>query len=373
MIEGEPARRPGEVIYHFDVERNSIPLWQFLNAARATQEIIDNFNQTLFDGKVKYELHVKTPEEGSLIEVLTIVIAVGSSVLAFLGTDIGKAFFKGLTTQEPAEWAERLGASIRHEIKKRKKLDQLTDTDLAIVEGTQESHELTETESSLLTQAEAIAVILLRFLELETDKLRAIGITPQKFRAAFQGRNKLFKSCLDNPEVQGLSFDRSPEFFLRRNDFPRLITQLPDPPFDDPEPISQWSIETVDIIVNSPNWKQDGRKWQAATSKHQDIAFAIEDERFWLFVERREIQPDIRDNMRVQWAYPAGLSKPANVRVLRVLTYNGEPISSALTDQELQAQLHTIHIVKPETPDLFDERRISKGNHSKGDGHGDDQ
>lgn len=366
MIEGEPARRPAEVIYHFDVKRNSIPLSLFLDAARATQEIIDNFNHTLFDSKVKYELHVKTPEDGSLIEVLTIVIGVGGSVLAFLGTDIGKAFFKGLTKQEPAEWAERLGTSIRHEINKRKKAD------LVIAESTQESYDLTEKESSLLTEAEAIAVILLSFLKLETNKLRLIGITPEKFRAAFQGRNKIFKSCLDNPEVQGLTFDRSPEFHLHRNDFPRLITQLPDLPTDEPEPILQWSIETVDIIVNSPNWKHDGRKWQAATNQHQDIAFSIEDERFWLYVERRQIQPDIRDNMRVQWAYPAGLSKPANVRVLRVLTYNGKTISSALTDQELQTQFHTIHIVKPETPDLFDERLISKSYHSKGDHHSHD-
>jgi hypothetical protein len=176
---------------------------------------------------------------------------------------------------------------------------------------------------------------------------------------------------LDNPEVQGLTFDRSPEFRLRRRDFPRLITQLPDPPAEALAPVSQWSIESVDIVVNSPNWKRDGRKWQAATSKHQDIAFSVEDERFWHCVERREIQPDIRDNMRVQWAYPVGLSKPANVRVLRVLTYNGKPISSALTEQELQAQLHSIDIVEPDTPDLFDERPSSK-KHEKRDGRGND-
>src|SRR5690606_35943172 len=86
---------------------------QFVDTARATQEIIDDFNTSLFDGKLKYEIRVKTPEEGSLLEVLAVIVTAGGSVLAFLATDIGKAFFKGLTKEEPAAWAERIGASIR--------------------------------------------------------------------------------------------------------------------------------------------------------------------------------------------------------------------------------------------------------------------
>ncbi|MGE9294814.1 MAG: hypothetical protein ACQKBV_00785, partial [Puniceicoccales bacterium] len=112
MIEAVPSRQSGEIIYHFDVKRSSIPLAQFVDTARATQEIVDDFNRSLFDGRLKYELRVKTPEEGSLLEVLTIIVTTGCSVLAFLGTDIGKAFFKGLTLEEPAVWAEKFGASI---------------------------------------------------------------------------------------------------------------------------------------------------------------------------------------------------------------------------------------------------------------------
>lgn len=366
MSEGSSARRPGEVIYHFDVASGSVPLAQFVDTARATQEIIDDFNDKLFDRKLKYELRVRTPEDGSLIEVLTILVAVPGAVYGFLHTDMGKAFFRGLTEREPAEWAEELGKSIRQWLAKRKSAS--TPDGQEIIALPDDQTEL-QGEIDRRLEAEAIALILLRFLELDAEKLRSIGITPEKFRAAFQGRNRIFKGCIDNAEVEGITFDREPNFEIKRSDFPRRITQLPDPSEEEPPQITDWSTETVDIVVNSPNWKRDGRKWQAATTKHQDISFSVEDDRFWFAVERKDIQPDIRDNMRVQWAYPAGLSKPANVRVLRVLTYNGKPISPSFTESELRELLTSVHIVEPETPDLFDEKRGSD-NKDKGGRNG---
>lgn len=366
MIGSESPRKPGEIIYHFDVERGSIPLAQFIDTARATQDIIDDFNKSLFDEKLKYELRVKTPEEGSLIEVLAVVVTVGGSILAFLGTDIGKAFFKGLTTEEPASWAEKLGAGIREALANPRQVADVDSIGALVEVGETAPETAIATSIAQRVEAEAIALILIRFLEIDIERLKAIGITPEKFRAAFHGRNRVFKACIDNPEVKAITFDREPDFDIKRSDFPRHITQLPDPPLEDPPETTDWSIETVDIVVNSPNWKRDGRKWQAATNKYQDIAFSVEDDRFWYSVERKDIQPDIRDNMRVQWAYPAGLSKPANVRVLRVLSYNGKPISAALIEAELQALLTSVHIVEPDMPDLFDERRGSKDKNDKG-------
>jgi len=366
MSERRSARQPGEVIYHFDVERSSIPLAQFVDTARATQEIIDSFNRSLFDEKIKYELRIKTPEYGSLLEVLAVVVTAGGSVLAFLGTDIGKAFFKGLTLEEPSEWAAKAGASIRERLSKPKPHPPASTEMIETAEPHDDIVVVLDTEIDLLTEAEAIAVILIRFLELDLDKLRLIGITPEKFRAAFQGRNRIFKGCIDNKEVQGISFDREPTFEIRRSDFPRLITQLPDAPPEEPIKPSDLSFETVDIVVNSPNWKRDGRNWQAATGKYQDISFSIEDEAFWLRVERRDpdLKPNIRDNMRVQWAYPAGASRPTHVKVYRVLSYNGRQLSQLMSDQEIQALQSTVHFVEPDMPDLFDERR---GSHDKND------
>ncbi|MBP6013147.1 MAG: hypothetical protein KBA31_13050 [Alphaproteobacteria bacterium] len=371
MSESLLHRQPAEVIYHFDIERGSIPLAQFVDTARATQDIIDDFNRSLFDNKIRYELRVKTPEDGSLLEVLAIIVTVGGSVLAFLGTDIGKAFFKGLTFEEPAAWAEKIGASIRQ----RLRMPVLRPAESAVTAAPSvELATLTGEEIGHDAESEAIALILLQFLRLDVEKLRAIGITPEKFRAAFQARNRVFKGCIDNPEVKGITFDRFPIFELKRSDFPRQITQLPDVPPDQPPKPNDLNFETIDIVVNSPNWKRDGRNWQAATGKYQEVSFSIEDEAFWLRVERRDtdLKPTIRDNMRVQWAYPAGASRPAYVKVYRVLSYNGRQLSQPMSDQEIRALQATVHHVEPDALDLFDERPTSRDRQSREDSRGND-
>lgn len=368
MSDSPSSRQPGEVIYHFDVARSSIPLAQFIDTARASQDIINDFNDKLFDKKLRYDIHVRTPEEGSLIEVLTVLVTVSGAVYGFLHTDMGKAFFKGLTTKEPAVWAEELGASIRQGLAKPAltPVPVLPANDDAVI--VTETEKALEVETQRRLEAEAVALILLRFLALDVDKLRAIGITPEKFRTAFQGRNRIFKGCIDNPEVQGIAFDREPTFEIKRRDFPRRITQLPDPPPEPPPLPSELNFETVDIVVNSPNWKRDGRNWQAATRRFQDISFSIEDEAFWLRVEQRDadLKPTIRDNMRVQWGYPAGAARPTHVKVFRVLSYNGKQLAPPMSDTEIQALQATVHFVEPDSPDLFDERRVPKNKDDKG-------
>ncbi len=364
MSESPSARQPGEIIYHFDVERSSIPLGQFVETARGSQEIIDDFNNKLFEKKLKYDIHVRTPEEGSLIEVLTVLVTATGAVFGFLHTDMGKAFFKGLTLKEPAVWAEELGAATRKALAKPK-ADQ-GDKEVVVVSA--DTDKALEVETQRRIEAEAIALILLRFLALDTDRLRAIGITPDKFRTAFQGRNRIFKGCIDNPEVRGISFDREANFEIKRSDFPRRVIQLPDLPAETQTAPEELNFETVDIVVNSPNWKRDGRNWQASAGKFQDVSFSIDDESFWLRVERRDpdIKPTIRDNMRVQWGYPAGTARPAHVRVFRVISYNGKQLSPPMSEQEIQALESAVHLVEPESPDLFDERRVPKGEDNEG-------
>jgi len=349
MIDGHPTgRNHDEIVFHFDVERPSIPLKQFIDTARSTQAVIDDFNEQLFDKKLRYELRVRTPEPGGLMEVLGLVILGGGGAMwGFLATDIGKAFIKGLTGEEPAYWAEHLGKKTHDSIAKKKSKDQESSTEVVLPETQEIVSEDNEIHARLLIE------MLISFLAANVDKLEQVGITPAKFQKAFSGRNSIYKACIDNPDVKGLSFDRSHDFPIKRADFPRQITHIPEFVAQEVDQQIAWSVESVDIVVNSPNWKKEGRKWQAATNKFQDIAFSIEDETFWHHVDIKDIKPDIRDNMRVQWAYPAGLSKPANVRVLKVLTYNGKDISQPLSENELKRILEEPYVVEPDVPDLF--------------------
>lgn len=346
-------RALGEIIYHFDIDRQSIPLKQFVDTARSSQTILDEFIEQVFDKKIRYELRVLPPEPGGFVEALDLIILSGAGAAwAALGTDVGKAYFKGLTGEEPSYWAEKLGQKTRKLLKKKATASGELSTEPEV--NTVAIPIEAEIVSDADRDAELLVEFLISFLAANIDRLEKVGITPAKFRKAYAARNALYKACIDNPEIDGLSFDRSHEFPLKRADFPRLIAQIPDQVEVTTDAPMSWSVEAVDIVVNSPNWKRDGRKWQAATNKFQDIAFSVEDDTFWHHVQIKDIQPDIRDNMRVQWAYPAGLSKPSHVRVLRVLSYNGTKISDPMSEAELQTELEEASAIEPETPGLFD-------------------
>lgn len=321
----------GLISLHFDVPEHHITLSQFIDSAKSAQEIIDSFNQEFFDKQLKYELRVVAPQQGGLIELLQVILPVAAPVWAFLCTDIGKAYIKGLTDHEPAHWAELAG-------KKTKEISQ----------------ELSEIDKTKLCTT-IIALMVIGFLQKDTADLQKTGLSKEKFRTAYSAKNRVYEACIKNPEVKGLGFDFSHDFPIKRADFPRFIVDIPAQP--EPPEIEEhkgWIVDTVDLIVHSPNWKRDNkRKWQGSTTDTQDIAFLVEDDNFWHHVKTKDIDPDINDNMRVQWAYPDGAAKPANVRVMRVISYNGKNISAPLSEAELLAELTDFKIEKKEQVDLF--------------------
>lgn len=327
---------------HFDVPEHHLPLKQFIDAAKSTQGIIDNFNKEFFDNKLKYQIHVVGPQNGGLIELLQIIVPVGAPIWAFLCTDIGKAYIKGLTGNEPAFWAEKAGEKTK---------------DFFADENGENPQKETSKTPEVLEQEQYLASILvvqivLGFLRQEPDSLRRIGVSKSQFRSAYVAKNDIIQGCIDNKDVQGLGFDLSHDFPITRQNFLQHIVDLPE----EIELIeeTEWIVETQDIIVHSPNWKRDGRKWQAGTSKLKDIAFTMEDDFFWHHVKLKDINPDFNDNMKVQWAYPKGTQKPTNVRVLKVISYNGEKISKPLTNIELEAELQEFSIEEKNMNDLFD-------------------
>ncbi|MFA4995415.1 MAG: hypothetical protein WC521_08970 [Bdellovibrionales bacterium] len=328
-----PSPSLGIIPLHFDVLEHHIPLSQFIDSARSAQDIIDNFNQEFFDKKLKYELLVVAPQPGGLIELLQVVLPIAAPVWAFLCTDIGKAFIKGLTDHEPSHWAELAG----------KKTRELSEID----------------KSKLCTMI--IALMVLGFLQKDSDDLEKTGFSKEKFYTAYSARNKVYEGCISNTAVQGLGFDTSHNFPIKRADFPRFIVNVPAPTeLQLLEEQPNWKVDIVDLIVHSPNWKRDNkRKWQGSTTEIQDIAFIIEDEKFWHHVKAKDIDPDINDNMRVQWAYPEHAVKPTNVRVLRVISYNGTAISEPLTNDELSAELNAFTIEQKEQNDLFSYTQVS--------------
>lgn len=335
-VENYTTENKGIIPLHFGVTEHSMPLNQFISAATSTQAIIDNFNKEFFDNKLKYQINILTPKKGSVIELLELydVQITSAAVLTFFGSDNGKALIKGLTGNEPSFWFEEAGLKMRAILSSKK-------TPPLIV-------------SIILAQ------ITLGFLKKETGELEKIGVSKEKFRSAYSAKNTIYQGCLANKDVQGFGFDMSHDFPIKRKDFPNFITKMPlEQEEEIEEPAKKWIIETSDIIANSPNWKREGRKWQAKTDKFDDVALSIEDEFFWHKVKTKDIKTGINDNMEVQWAYPEGTSKPSNVRVLKVLSYKGKKVSNPLTQEELQQELQE-YTVEEQEQDLFNYNTVSK-------------
>ncbi|MGP0566704.1 MULTISPECIES: hypothetical protein [unclassified Nitrospina] len=354
MTNSEPDREQSAteemefIPFHFDVPDHSLPLYQFIDTAKNTQSIIDNFNQEFFEGKVKYQIYVVTPREGGLIEILGILVSVPGSVLAFLSTEIGKAFTKGLTGQEPIFWAERFGKNIKEYFLQKIKGSsdkEKGDEEIAPLDGKEEQK----------FAALIIVQIIIGFLKKEPEILEPLGLSKEKFWPAYRAKNNIYQGCIDNPEVKGLGFDTTHTFPITRKEFPRYIVEVP-PEIETEEavPDRKWVVDTPHITVYSPSWKRESRGWRADTRNYQDVVFSIEDENFWAHVEVKDIRPDIKDNMHVQWAYPEGSGKPSGVRVLRVLKYNGTKISDPLTEEQIKVELENYSVEKDDQMDLFE-------------------
>jgi hypothetical protein len=320
---------------HFDVPDHSLPLDDFITSANSAKAIIENFNKELFEGKLKYRLMVLPPKEGTFLETLGIVLCSGIGVAwAFLLSDIGKAYIKGLTGYEPTHWARQAGEWTKEHLKndtvqKQQQLEKQKQISIIIVQ------------------------ITLGFFKKEPDTLRKLGVSKDKFRLAYKARNSFYETCIENRDIRAIGFDETAVFPIKRADFPKFIVDVPTEKED--EDNVEWKVETQDIKVHSPDWERDGRNWRAKSSDDKDVGFSVEDDAFWHHVKIKDITPDINDNMKVQWAFPSELGRRSHLKVLRVLSYNGKKLADPLLPEDLEKILQKFSYEEKNQKDLFDQ------------------
>ncbi len=328
-----------KIIYHFNVKHHRISLQQSIDTAQATKAILKDFNDQFFDGKLEYHLHILPPEEGGWIHKIRITLAIGASVVTigsglavFLDTDIGKGIIKDLTGEEPLHWSHEAITNVQNLWIDESSIDDSSD-------GKSSSHKTDELTQKLLVNC--MAGMPVYFLKHETEILLGNNVTPDKFRESFKARNKFYRACIKNKEVQGLSFDPSHVFPIERKDFKKKIITIPTQPTQPAEPAEntepqEFQYEITEIVVNSPNWKRKGRKWQDPRNKSKFTEFIIHDITFWQLVDVKDINPAIEANMRVQWMYQIENGNKKNVHILKILSYNGKEISEPLSEEEIQ-------------------------------------
>lgn len=324
------------IAIHFDVPGHAIPLETFVRTSQETEAVIRGLSSMLFQ-EFQVELVVLPPEEGTFLARLGVAVAVSWGALLWsIESDVGKGLLKGLTGHEPAYWTEQLGRRAR-----------------AHLEHVEEPDELPPTEDELASLV--VSEMAKSFLSRDNDDLARAGIRPRQYREAFQAKNEFYRACIDTPEVMAIGFSPEPNFPIQRSDFVRLQAVLPAKEDDDVE--SPWTVETAVLRVSSPNWDRSdrGRRWKGRDQQGRDRLFLIEDEGFWQRVTAGRIQTHVIDDMNVQWAFQGSSDQRKNLKVLRVLAFNREPVSSPLSGEELENALGRLRELDDrQGPSLFD-------------------
>ncbi len=314
-----------EIIYHFDVEQHRIPLQQFIDTAHTTKDILEDFNREFFGNKLKYSLYVAPSEKGGLTAAIIISVAVSAIgiVFKFLESDIGKSAIKSWTGEKPDYWSEELNNKLKKILLKSDRIKKLgVDSD--------------KTDTLSKEEEESVLSVLPSYLLSENvGSLKAAGITPDKFPKAFKARTTFYDACIGNKKVRGIAFDRSDDFWIKRDRFKGLRVELPEEAVE----LQEFQFETIDIVVHSPDWEfNENRKWQCRDEEGQSIKFIIEDAVFSSHArdKDKDIKPDIIDTMQVQWIYQGKKSKRKNVSVLKVILYNSNKMSKRLSEEEIK-------------------------------------
>ncbi len=109
----EQTEKDFEKLYiNFKQDDDYMSISDYEQVLKSTKTIFDNITQDIMNIGSNAELLVYAPQKGCILTIFGISItAVG--IFKFLESDMGKAFVKGLTTQEPAYWTGKAGELIR--------------------------------------------------------------------------------------------------------------------------------------------------------------------------------------------------------------------------------------------------------------------
>ncbi len=230
---------------HFNVNKHEIAFRNFVETTRATEKIFNELNQKLFDGKLKYELVIIPPEPGTFLNKIGwkhLLIGTAVASWGFIESDIGKAYIKGLTGQEPAYWSERAGEATK--------------------------------ELVLLRDATKGA------LEKTSEELCKSGITNSVLPKLFEGKREFYNSCLANEEISGIGFSPQSNFPISRNSFSNHISKLNE------ELDQTVDLKVHELVIISPVTADKNNIWRTIDKNTKEkINFYLKDDDFhWKFL-----------------------------------------------------------------------------------------
>lgn len=304
---------------HFDLTSHELPLDTFIVTALKTKQIIDELNRNFFDNQIQYEFTVVPPQNGSFLSKLKVIVVVGGVVVAFLETDMGAAFVKGLTNHKPEYWTEEIGKALKE--------------NLRISSDTTKSNQV-------ICDLEAVVLVDITkaIIMQETESLERVGINPRTFPKIYNAKSEFYSACANTKNLKGIGFEKAPNFPIKRDQFFdfQILQGLVEDEIEEP-----WLTGTAILRVTSPNWDRGdtNRNWKGRDSRDKERFFTISDEIFWRLVEEKKLKTEIIDVMKVQLAFKGSAARPKNTKVLKVLKFNRSKIGKPLNKNALDTIL----------------------------------
>lgn len=328
-----------EFIFHFDVDDHHLKLSTFVSTAEKVRSVIEALDEVFFFNVVEYDILLLPPSEGGFLSRLAIVVSGGvTAIFAFLNSDVGAAYVKGLTEKSPAEWAEDFGESHRQELLKH---SQYTEDDISeeerAVNGQRHFLHTRDDIESCKNSAQILSALAQGVFEKSNEELKDLGLGSTNFSKLTSARADFYAVCMNDRDIRGIGFSEGHDFPIPRNQFfERSSFAWRDE--DDIEP--DWYVGIENIFVTSPNWDVDdqkSRQWKGKDQALRDCYFVIDDMEFWDLVENKLLRVDVLDALKVQWAFQIHEGRVRSRRVLRVLEFNGEQLAEPLPDEAVRA------------------------------------
>jgi hypothetical protein len=320
----DPAGRPIlSLPIYYDVRESRIRLDTFVGVAKQYEALIHSLAEEIFGQQIIIQVYVLPPEEGSLRQVLGVVVIAGmGGILGTGGWEMARGFINGLSGQSPEEWSQQLGEELRNYISSEapESLPSLQQD-----EPVNEIQQVVELTSAVVEASQ-------HFASNTTRDLTASGFNPDRYADAFNAKTKLFQHVEADIQINGIGFGHEREAPIRREDFGKY--QIRAKREDEPD---EWILETATYRVSSPNWdRYDGRrKWKGRDREGGVVYFVIIDEAFWELANSGGLDSNVIDELVAQVAIKVTDGRKGERYVLRVIRFNDRPVSKELTPREL--------------------------------------
>ncbi|MBO9472469.1 hypothetical protein J7413_02865 [Shimia sp. R10_1] len=329
----------------FDVPDHQVSVSAFVASARAAETAIATLNDELFDGIFDVQLVVAAPQQGSLRQVLKVIVKLGKigvvvsgttwagfwSVVQVLETEIAMGVVEELTGDTPAEIARRIARD--YKTKREEAANEKAAKELE-----QEAIEqLCREVEGILTGTTSGALAASR------DVLNRLPMSDEATFKLSDAQSDMFEQCIEDKTISGVTFENSKYEPIPRNQFPERAIR-PAKLKDKDEDEKSWRVRNEEIVVTSPNLDEDDqpRKWKGRTGSNKAILFNVEDREFWRKVHSLEVTFAEDDRMGVQLATRLVNGRPRGNTVLRVISFNGVSMGKPLDDNALTATLGRI-------------------------------